>query len=128
MKSSPIFAAKAPAAVGPYSHGYKCGNMVFTSGQLPLDPETGAFVKGGVAEQTRKSLENVRVVLEAAGSCIANIVKTTVYINDMNDFGKMNEVYASFFPTNPPARTCIEVARLPKDALVEVEAVAFCAE
>lgn len=125
MKASPIFAAKAPSAVGPYSHGYKCGNMVFTSGQLPIDPATGAFVEGGIAEQTKKSLQNLQIVLEAGGSSLANIVKTTVYIKNMNDFAKMNEVYATFFSNNPPARTCVEVARLPKDALVEVEAIAY---
>lgn len=113
----------APAAIGPYSQGVD-GGIVITSGQLPIDPVTGAFAEGGVAGQTKQSLENVKAVLEAAGLTMENIVKTTVFLKDMNDFSAMNEVYATFFPQNPPARSAVEVARLPKDALVEIEAIA----
>ncbi len=114
----------APAAIGPYSQGVDGGGIVITSGQLPIDPVTGAFAEGGVAGQTKQSLENVKAVLEAAGLTMENIVKTTVFLKDMNDFSAMNEVYATFFPQNPPARSAVEVARLPKDALVEIEAIA----
>ncbi len=114
----------APAAIGPYSQGVDGGGIVITSGQLPIDPATGAFAEGGVAGQTKQSLENVKAVLAAAGLTMENIVKTTVFLKDMNDFSAMNEVYASFFPQNPPARSAVEVARLPKDALVEIEAIA----
>ena len=114
----------APAAIGPYSQGVDGGGIVITSGQLPIAPATGAFAEGGVAGQTKQSLENVKAVLAAAGLTMENIVKTTVFLKDMNDFSAMNEVYASFFPQNPPARSAVEVARLPKDALVEIEAIA----
>ena len=106
-----IIATKsAPAAIGPYSQGIGAGNLVITSGQLPVDPATGSFAPGGVAEQTHQSPENV--------------IKTTVFLSDMNNFSAMNEVYATFFPQNPPARSAVEVARLPKNALVEIEAIA----
>lgn len=116
--------AGAPAAIGPYSQGIDGGAVVITSGQLPIDPATGAFAPGGVAGQTRQSLENVRAILAQAGLGMEHIVKTTVFLKDMNDFAAMNEVYASFFPSDPPARSAVEVARLPKDALVEIEAIA----
>lgn len=119
-----IAAAAAPAAIGPYSQGVDGGSVIITSGQLPIDVLTGAFVPGGIAEQTRQSLENVRAVLAQAGLGMENVIKTTVFLKDMNDFAAMNEVYASFFPHEPPARSAVEVARLPKDALVEIEAVA----
>ena len=114
----------APAAIGPYSQGICAGNLVTTSGQLPIDSATGAFAEGGIKEQTRQSLKNVEAVLAAAGLTMADVIKTTVFLKDMNDFAAMNEVYASFFSTNPPARSAVEVARLPKDALVEIEAIA----
>ena len=114
----------APAAIGPYSQGVGAGGIVITSGQIPLDPATGNFVEGGVAEQTRQSLLNVQAILAAAGLTLENVVKTTVFLKDMNDFAAMNEVYATFFPSNPPARSAVEVARLPKDAMVEIEAIA----
>ena len=114
----------APAAIGPYSQGIDCGSVVFTSGQLPIDPATGDFAGGGVAGQTRQSLENIRAILAQAGLGMENIVKTTVFLKDMNDFAAMNEAYAAFFPADPPARSAVEVARLPKDALVEIEAIA----
>lgn len=116
---------KAPAAIGPYSQGIQACNLVITSGQLPVDPATGAFAEGGIAGQTRQSLLNVQAVLAEAGLTMEDIIKTTVFLNDMNDFAAMNEVYATFFPADPPARSAVEVARLPKDALVEIEAIAF---
>lgn len=114
----------APAAIGPYSQGIYAGNLVITSGQLPIDSTTGAFAEGGIKEQTRQSLKNVEAVLAAAGLGMADVIKTTVFLKDMNDFAAMNEVYATFFTANPPARSAVEVARLPKDALVEIEAIA----
>ena len=114
----------APAAIGPYSQGVDGGSVVITSGQLPIDPATGAFAEGGIAGQTRQSLENVRAILAQAGLGMGHIIKTTVFLKDMNDFAAMNEVYAGFFPADPPARSAVEVARLPKDALVEIEAIA----
>ena len=116
--------AAAPAAIGPYSQGAEGGGVVITSGQLPIDPATGAFAEGGIAEHTRQSLRNVQAGLAAAGLGMENVIKTTVFLKDMNDFAAMNEAYAAFFPENPPARSAVEVARLPKDALVEIEAIA----
>ena len=115
----------APAAIGPYSQGVDGGSIVITSGQLPIDVSTGAFAEGGIAGQTRQSLENVRAVLAQAGLGLENVIKTTVFLKNMNDFTAMNEVYAEFFPCEPPARSAVEVARLPKDALVEIEAIAM---
>lgn len=117
---------KAPAAIGPYSQGVSAQlrSITITSGQLPIDPATGSFAEGGIAGQTRQSLLNVQAVLAAAGLTLENVIKTTVFLKDMNDFAAMNEVYATFFPGNPPARSAVEVARLPKDALVEIEAIA----
>lgn len=118
-----ISTAKAPAAIGPYSQGIDGGAVVITSGQLPIDPATGAFPEG-VAAQTRQSLLNVQAVLAEAGLTMDNVIKTTVFLKDMNDFGAMNQVYAAFFEKDPPARSAVEVACLPKDALVEIEAIA----
>ena len=114
----------APAAIGPYSQGVGAGGIVITSGQIPLDPATGNFVEGGVAEQTRQSLLNVQAILAAAGLTLENVVKTTVFLKDMNDFAAMNEVYATFFLSNPPARSAVQVGKLPRDAMVEIEAIA----
>ena len=114
---------KAPAAIGPYSQGIRAGALVFTSGQLPIDPVTGAF-PDTIEAQTKQSLENCRAILAAAGLTMENVVKTTVFLKDMNDFAAMNGVYATFFPTNAPARSAVEAARLPKDARVEIECVA----
>ena len=114
----------APAAIGPYSQGIDGGSVVITSGQIPLDPATGAFAAEDIAGQTRQCLKNVGAVLAQAGLGMENIIKTTVFLKDMNDFAAMNEVYATFFPGEPPARSAVEVARLPKDALVEIEAIA----
>ena len=113
----------APAAIGPYSQAVRIGNLVFVSGQLPIDPSTGAFVPGGIAEQTAQCLKNLRAILEAAGASIASTAKTTVYLKNIGDFAAMNEVYGEVFNDQPPARAAFEVAALPKGALVEIEAV-----
>lgn len=117
---------KAPSAIGPYSQATAGPQLVFTSGQLALDPATGDFVSGGIVEQTRQSLSNVKSILEAAGTSMDHVMKTTVFLSDMNNFAEMNKVYGEFFTEgNYPARSAVEVARLPKDALVEIEALAF---
>jgi 2-iminobutanoate/2-iminopropanoate deaminase len=123
-----IATEKAPAAIGPYSQGVRCGDMVFVSGQLPIDPATGAFVGEDIVSQTRQSLTNIRAILESDGLTMANIVKTTVLLKNISDFGAMNEVYATFFEGACPARAAFEVAALPKDSLIEIEAVAYCGE
>lgn len=116
---------KAPAAIGPYSQAIQVGEFLYTSGQIPLDPKTGAMVEGGVPEQTTRVLDNLKAVLEAAGYAMADVVKTAVFITDMANFGAMNEVYAKYFEKDPPARSCVAVKTLPKDALVEIEVVAW---
>ena len=113
----------APAALGPYSQAVTAGGFAFTAGQIPLDPATGT-VPDGIEAQTRQSLANLSAVLEAAGASLASVVKTTVFLKDMSDFAAMNAVYAGSFPDQPPARSTVEVARLPRDVLVEIEAVA----
>ncbi len=118
----------APQAIGPYSQAVVAGGLVFASGQIPTDPATGQFVEGGVAEQTRQVLRNLSKVLEAAGTGLERVVKTTVFLADMNDFAEMNEVYGSFFGENPPARSTVEAARLPRDARVEIDVVALAGE
>ena len=118
-----ISTEKAPSAIGPYSQGIKAGNLVITSGQLPLDPAPGAFPEG-IEAQTRQSLTNCKAVLEAAGATMADVIKTTVFLSDMNDFAAMNGVYATFFEGACPARSAVQVARLPKDAMVEIECIA----
>lgn len=115
----------APGAIGPYSQAIKAENMVFVSGQIPIDPQTGEFVPGGVGEQSEQVLKNLSAVLEAAGSSLNNVVKTTVFLADMNDFAVMNEIYARFFSENKPARATVEAARLPRDARVEIECIAL---
>lgn len=119
-----INTSKAPAAIGPYSQAIKVGNLVYTSGQIPINPATGNFVEGGIKEQTRQSLTNVKAILEEAGLTMANVVKTTVFMADMNDFADMNAVYAEFFAEPYPARSAVAVKTLPKGALVEIEVVA----
>ncbi|MBS6283656.1 MULTISPECIES: RidA family protein [Intestinimonas] len=114
----------APGAIGPYSQGVKANGMLFVSGQLPLDPATGAFPGSDIASQTRQSLTNVKHIVEAAGMTLADVVRVGVFLKDMNDFAAMNEVYGQFFTSDCPARAAVEVARLPKDALVEIECVA----
>lgn len=119
-----IHTDSAPAAIGPYSQAVAIDGLIFTSGQLPLDPATGKF-PDGIKEQTRQSLTNVKAILEAAGAGMDKVIKTTVFLSDMNNFGDMNEVYAAFFAEGSyPARSAVEVARLPKDALVEIEVIA----
>ena len=115
----------APAAVGPYSQGVKAGSLVFVSGQIGLVPGTGLMIEGGVEAEARQCLENVRAVLEAAGSSMGRVVKATVFLTDMADFATVNGVYGEFFPSDPPARACVQVPALPKSALVEVEVVAL---
>lgn len=121
-----IQTAQAPAAVGPYSQAIlvPTTRTVYTAGQLGMDPQTGNLVEGGVAAQTRQALHNLQAILEAAGASLRQVVKTVVFLKNMDDFAAMNEVYAVFFPEQPPARSTIEVARLPKNGLVEIEAVA----
>ena len=120
-----ISTPKAPAAIGPYSQAIKTGNLVYTSGQLPIDPATGAFPEGGIKEQTRQSLLNVKAILEESGLTMSDVVKTTVFMADMNDFADMNSVYAEFFSEPYPARSAVAVKTLPKGALVEIEVVAY---
>ncbi|SHI21563.1 endoribonuclease L-PSP [Sporobacter termitidis DSM 10068] len=115
---------KSPAAVGPYSQAVRAGDFIYASGQIPLDPASGAVVPGDVAAQAAQALKNLEAVLEAAGTGLDRVVKTTVFIRDMNAFARVNEVYAGFFKAPFPARSCVEVSRLPKDVLVEIEAVA----
>ena len=115
----------APKAIGPYSQAIKVGNFVYTSGQLPINPATGAFPEGGIKEQTRQSLSNVKAILEEAGLTMSDVVKTTVFLADMNDFADMNSVYAEFFCEPYPARSAVAVKTLPKNAMLEIEVVAY---
>jgi 2-iminobutanoate/2-iminopropanoate deaminase len=115
----------APGAIGPYSQAVVAGGFVYASGQIPIDPATGQFVEGGVGEQTAQVLRNLSKVLEAAGSSLGRVVKTTVFLADMGDFAEMNEVYAGFFAEEPPARSTVQAARLPRDARVEIDVVAL---
>ena len=124
MTKKVITSKDAPKAIGPYSAGVRTGNLIFSAGQLGIDPLTGEFVSDEVVEQTRQALKNLKAILEAGGSALDNVVKTTVFLRDMNDFAAMNAVYAEFFTENFPARSAVLVARLPKDAAVEIEAVA----
>ncbi len=119
-----INTAKAPAAIGPYSQAIQVGNLVYTSGQIPIDPATGAFAEGGIREQTRQSLTNVKAILEEVGLTMGSVVKTTVFMADMGDFAEMNAVYAEFFQEPYPARSAVAVKTLPKGALVEIEVIA----
>jgi len=123
MKKEIISTDKSPKAIGPYSQAIKIGNFLFTSGQLPIDPNTGDLVTNDIQKETLQVLENLKAVVEEAGATLDQVVKTTVFIKDMNQFASINEVYAKFFPENPPARSCVEVARLPKDVNVEIEAI-----
>ena len=124
MSKTEIKTENAPSAIGPYSQGIKAENLIFTSGQIPINPVTGEIVEGGIAEQTKQAFENLKVVLNAAGADFSDVIKTTVFMKDLGDFGKLNEIYAAYFTEPYLARSCIEVARLPRDALVEVEALA----
>ena len=124
MNREIIATDRAPAAVGPYSQGVRVDGLVFTAGQVPLDPATGQLVEGGIEAQTRQSLANLQAILEAAGSSLADVVKVTVFLIDMTEFKAMNGVYAQFFPDSPPARSAVQVGALPLGARVEIEAVA----
>ncbi|MEX2858050.1 RidA family protein [Clostridioides difficile] len=124
MKHEVIHTNDAPAALGPYSQAIKAGNLLFVSGQVPLVPETMEVVEGDVQAQTAQSLKNLKAILAESGADFSNVVKTTVFIKDMNEFGAINEVYAEYFGENKPARACVGVARLPKDVKVEIEVIA----
>ena len=115
---------KAPAAIGPYSQAVKVGNLLFTSGMIPIDPATNTLVEGGIEVQAERALENVKALLEASGTSMDKVVKTVVFIKNMDDCAKVNEIYAKYFTSDFPARSCVEVARLPKDVLIEMEAIA----
>ena len=119
-----ISTQKAPAALGPYSQAVLVNGMLFTSGVIPIDPETNTLVQGDVEAQARQAIGNLKNLIEASGSSMEKVVKTTVFIKDMNDFGKINDIYKEFFTSDFPARSCVEVARLPKDVLIEIEAIA----
>lgn len=121
-----IATESAPGAIGPYSQAVRAGDLIFVSGQLPIDPATGAFAGDDIVSQTRQSLNNIRQILASEGASMDHVVRTGVFLKDMNQFGEMNQVYGAFFETDCPARAAVEVARLPKDALVEIEAVAWC--
>lgn len=124
MSKKIIHTKNAPAAVGPYSQAVGIGNLVYTAGQIPLDPQTGKMIDGDISAQTERALLNLQAVLQAAGSSLDAVIKTTVFLQDMDEFGAMNAVYGRFFNQNPPARSAVEVAALPLGARVEVEAVA----
>ena len=124
MKKEVILTKNAPGAIGPYSQGIKMGNFIFTSGQLPINPATGELVSD-VKEATKTSLENVKAILEEAGSSLDKVVKTTVFLKDLNDFAAVNEVYGEYFNNVAPARSCFQVGKLPKDAVLEIEVIAF---
>lgn len=124
MKKQVIQTKNAPAAIGPYSQAVQVGDLLFVSGQIPLDPKTGELVQGSIADETKRVLENLKAILEAAGSGFGDVVKTTIFLKDMNSFSTVNEVYGTYFPQPFPARATVEVARLPRDVNVEIEAIA----
>lgn len=124
MTRQVIATPAAPAAIGPYSQAIKIGNLIYTAGQLGLDPQTCKLVEGGIQAQTRQALTNIQAILEASGASLASVIKTTVFLQDIKDFQFMNQVYAEFFPANPPARSAVQVAALPLGGLVEIEVVA----
>ena len=123
MSKSIVFTEKAPAAIGPYSQGNKIGQLIFTSGQLPLNPETGELYDE-IKRATKQSLENIKAIIEAGGSSLDKVVKVVIFLKDMEDFVQVNEVYSEYFKENSPARSCVQVGKLPKDALIEIEAIA----
>ena len=125
MKKRAVHTDKAPKAIGPYSQAIRAGNLLFLSGQVAFDPATGELVKGDIVQQTQRALENMKAVLEAEKLTMADVVKTTVFMKNIENFARMNEVYASYFPAPHPARSTVEVARLPRDVEVEIEAVAL---
>ena len=126
MEKEIIISKKAPAAIGPYSSALKIGNLVFVSGQLPMDPVNGEIVKGEIEVQARRLLENLKAVLETYSIGLENVAKTTIFLKDMNNFSRINKIYGEYFTGQYPARSCVEVSRLPKDADIEIEAIAFC--
>jgi 2-iminobutanoate/2-iminopropanoate deaminase len=125
MEKHIISTSNAPAAIGPYSQAVKVGNLLYTSGQLPINAATGEFINDDIKRATAQSLDNVKAILEEAGTTLDKVVKTLVFLKDMNDFASMNEVYSQYFSTNPPARSCVQAGKLPKDALVEIEVIAI---
>lgn len=125
MKKERIQTEKAPKAIGPYSQAIEAGPFVFVSGQIPIDPSTGELVGGEIRQQTRQVLENIKNILESQGLAMEQVVKTTIFLKDMGNFGQVNEVYATYFPSDPPARSTVEVARLPRNVDIEIEAIAF---
>jgi 2-iminobutanoate/2-iminopropanoate deaminase len=125
MEKLIISTNNAPAAIGPYSQAVKVGNLLYTSGQLAINPTTGELINDDIKKATAQSLNNVKAILEEAGTSLDKVVKTLVFLKDMNDFAAMNEVYAQYFNTNPPARSCVQAAKLPKDAIVEIEVIAI---
>lgn len=125
MKKEIVSTDKAPKAIGPYSQAVRVGNLVFLSGQIPMDPATGELVGGDIRDQARRVLENVKWILDEIGLRMENVVKATLFLKDMGDFSAVNEVYGEYFHAHPPARACVEVARLPKDVGIEMEAIAF---
>jgi len=125
MKKRVIQTEKAPKAIGPYSQAIQAGNFLFLSGQIPLDPVSGELVKGDIRQQARRVLENLKGVLESQNLSMEDVVKVTIFLKDMGNFNQVNEVYATYFPSSPPARSTVEVARLPRDADIEIEAIAF---
>jgi 2-iminobutanoate/2-iminopropanoate deaminase len=128
MERQVIHTDHAPKAIGPYSQAIRAGDFVFCAGQAGLDPATGNLVSGGIEAETRRVLQNLAAVLEAAGTSLSRAIKTTVFLTNMNDFAKMNAIYAEFFPANPPARSTVQVSRLPKDACVEIEVIALAGQ
>lgn len=120
-----IAAAGAPKAIGPYSQAVKAGRFLFLSGQLPLDPETGNISGDGIETQTKQAIENIKSILASAGASLSDVVKTTVFLTDIGHFPEMNQVYQQYFATDAPARSCVEVSRLPKDVLIEIESIAI---
>ncbi len=124
MSKDVISTPTAPSAIGPYSQAIRCGSLIFVSGQIPVEAATGQMVAGEIAAQTEQVMKNLAAILEAAGSGLAKVLKTTVYLRDLGDFGSMNEVYARFFEAQPPARATVQVARLPRDAAVEIDLIA----
>ncbi|MEN2984837.1 MAG: RidA family protein [Dictyoglomaceae bacterium] len=125
MTKEVLITNKAPKAIGPYSQAIKVGNFIFISGQIPIDPNTGEVIEGDIREQTKRVLENIKGILESVSCSLNNVIKTTVFLKNLDDFSAMNEIYATYFPENPPARSTIEVSRLPKGVSIEIEAIAI---
>jgi len=125
VKKKVVQTEKAPKAIGPYSQAIQAGNFLFLSGQIPIDPKTGELVKGDIRKQTQQVLENIKGILESQGLGMENVVKSTIFLKDIANFNQVNEVYATYFPSSPPARSTVEVAKLPRDADIEIEALAI---